>query len=121
MEGQDKTLQTYPADTICSTWLRNVPSGNAQIYADTSFPLPESCTRIGHNNTFPFHPDDTTLGDSIVKAQYEREHIHLNFAQELIAAANNGIGSTLPSLSSGIRWIVSAEQATWWDTGKLLQ
>jgi hypothetical protein len=115
IEGQDTTLQEYAADAICSTWLRHVPSDNARIYADTTFPLPESCTRIGHNRTFPCHPNDATLGDSIAKAQYKREHIHLNFAQELLAA-NKGT-----SLSTGIRWIVSTEQDAWWDTTILLR
>jgi hypothetical protein len=128
IEGQDKTLKKFAADAMCSTWLRHVPPQNVRIYSDTSFQLPNSCLRIGANHTFPCHPNNATLGDSIATAQYKRENIHLNFAQDvnLARAANSQpqistAASSHAPLPSAVRWIVSTEQDTWWDTKTLLR
>jgi hypothetical protein len=114
IEGQDGALQSYAADAICSTWLQKVPPQNARFYSDTHFSLPESCHRVGqHNHTFPCYPGNSSLGNSLVAAQYKREHIHFQFTRDL--AANRA------SFPPGIRWIVSTEQDTWYDTKVLLR
>jgi hypothetical protein len=115
IEGHDKKMETHAADAICSTWLRHVPPQNSRFYSDTIIPLPESCVRIGHNHTFPCHPGDKSLGESIQSAQVKRENIHLRFAQELRINEDKSL------LPSGVRWIVSTEQDAWWDPTVVLR
>lgn len=115
IEGHAKYLQTHGADAICSTWLRHVPPQNSRFYSDTIIGLPESCVRIGHNHTFPCHPGNASLGDSIQSAQFKRENIHLRFAQELKRKPENSL------LPKGVRWIVSTEQDAWWDPTVVLR